>query len=431
MNTNWKDYLLPILIGLCALSVSASAAIYSVSGLAKLFAGASIQVMIMAGSLEVAKLVIATLLHQYWNTLNKVLRLYLTISVAVLVLITSMGIYGFLSSAYQNTAIGFETASKEVVFLKQKEAFYQKDLDRLDEELNRISSAITGLSQTRATEIKDASGSTTGVSTTELRLADSRIRSEEANRTQVLANRNVVADSLKNIQTKILNLEVQASSNAELGPLIYLSKLTGESMDVIINALLLVIIFVFDPLAISLVLAANFAFDKIKNKSIPEPVKQPKAEPIEVKDKKLRKVKNKPKPGRKGRPSSKKPKKIGFEVEETPPPPFEPEVQQELPEPVQEPVKADEGVVEPEEIKEPEVEIEKIIIHQKEESEEASEKVFDEGYTGNIPVDAKIGKILQKTPSHVSVLLTNGKRLRLTRKEYEDFINRQNLNKLQ
>ena len=82
----------PTIIALSALSVSGSAAFYSVSGLSKLFAGASLEVIIMAGSLEVAKLVIASLLYQYWDTVNKLLRAYLSIAAVVLVLITSMGI---------------------------------------------------------------------------------------------------------------------------------------------------------------------------------------------------------------------------------------------------------------------------------------------------------------------------------------------------
>ena len=99
-----KERIFPTLIALSALSVSASAAFYSVSGLSKLFAGASTEVIIMAGSLEVAKLVIASLLYQYWSKLNKLLRIYLTTAATVLILITSVGIYGFLSAAYQQTA---------------------------------------------------------------------------------------------------------------------------------------------------------------------------------------------------------------------------------------------------------------------------------------------------------------------------------------
>ena len=87
-----KKGFFPFLIAASALSVSASAAFYSVSGLSKLFAGASFEVIIMAASLEVAKLVIASLLYQYWDTINKWLRTYLTIAATVLVLITSMGI---------------------------------------------------------------------------------------------------------------------------------------------------------------------------------------------------------------------------------------------------------------------------------------------------------------------------------------------------
>lgn len=273
--SNWKEYILPILIGLSALSVSASAAIYSVSGLAKLFAGATLQVIIMAGSLEIAKLVTATLLHQYWNSINRLLKFYLTLAVVVLVLITSMGIYGFLSSAYQSTAVIYETSLKEVDFLKQKQLFYSTDLNRYDLELDRISSNITELSKSKTVqyEISDPNapgGKRTAISTIELRSAEARLKIEDTNRIEIFNKRNQTADSLKNIQTQILNLEVQSSSNSELGPLIYLSELTGRPMNEIINILLLIIIFVFDPLAIALVLAANFAFDSIKKTLKPE-----------------------------------------------------------------------------------------------------------------------------------------------------------------
>ena len=98
-----KKYIFPSVIALSALSVSASAAFYSVFGLSKLFAGASLEVIIMAGSLEAAKLVVASLLYQYWNDINKWLKYYLTLSVFILMIITSGGIYGFLSGAFQET----------------------------------------------------------------------------------------------------------------------------------------------------------------------------------------------------------------------------------------------------------------------------------------------------------------------------------------
>jgi len=256
---------LPALIALSALSVSASAAFYSVSGLSKLFAGASFEVTIMAASLEVAKLVTASLLYQYWDTLSKLLRTYLTVATFILVLITSMGIYGFLSAAYQDTYRQLTMKNNQTSFLEQKKEFYEKDVIRYDEELERISTNISVLSNAKAAsiQVRDTSSSTgfrQTISTSELRMAQKRISVEEENKGRVQAKREVAADSLQKYQLEILELENNTEVAGELGPLEYLSGLTGIGMDRIINYLLLVIIFVFDPLAISLVIAANFAF---------------------------------------------------------------------------------------------------------------------------------------------------------------------------
>ena len=264
-----KKYTLPIIIAISAISVSISAAYYSITGLSKLFAGASTEVAVMATSLEVSKLVIVSLLYRYWNSINKVLRTYLTLAATVLILITSMGIYGFLSAAYQDTYRGLEVKNNKISFITQKKDFYEKDVARFDAELERISSNIATLSNSKSSsiQVKDTSvvgGVRTTISTTEIRLAQKRIAIEEENRIQVQHQRQVAADSLQKFQLEILQLENNSDIAGELGPLEYLSGLTGISMDRIINVLLLVIIFVFDPLAISLVLAANFAFERIK-----------------------------------------------------------------------------------------------------------------------------------------------------------------------
>ena len=268
-----KANILPFIIALSALSVSASAAFYSVSGLSKLFAGASFEVIIMAGSLEFAKLIIASLLYQYWDTINKYLRTYLTVAAVVLVLITSMGIYGFLSAAYQETYQKLTVNQNKIEFLENKAKFYEDDVTRYDEDLERISTNISTLSNAKATsiQVRDTTSSTgfrSTVSTAELRLAQSRISVEEENRKQVNERRTVAADSLQKYKLQILELQNSSDTVGELGPLQYLSGLTGTPMDKIINILLLVIIFVFDPLAISLVVAANFAFEKANQKNL-------------------------------------------------------------------------------------------------------------------------------------------------------------------
>lgn len=253
-----------ILLGLSALFVAANAAFFSVSGLSKLFAGASLAVIFMASSLELAKLVTAGYLYNYWSKINKVFRVYLTIGTLILVLITSLGIYGFLTAAFQETFSVFSVTEKQKSFLKQKEEVWEKDVARYDTELNRISDNISTLSKAKTSTIQvrdtsTASGYRNTVSTSEIRLAQKRITIEEENRNKVQEKRDVAADSLQSIQIKLLDLETDTEISAELGPLQYLSGLLDKPMDKIINWFILIIIFVFDPLAIALVVAFNNA----------------------------------------------------------------------------------------------------------------------------------------------------------------------------
>jgi len=267
MLSNIKKGFLPFLIGFSALSVSASAAFYSVFGLSKLFAGASTEVIIMAGSLEVAKLVTASLLYQYWDSINKILRAYLAIATVILILITSMGIYGFLSAAYQQTFNQLTIVENEKKFIQQKVDFYQQDVTRYEKELQQILDNITSLSEARSVsiQVKDTSvvgGIRNTISTVDLRASQARLTVEENKRKDVNLKRDIAVDSLRTYQRQILELDNNVEVAGELGPLKYLSGLTGYPMDKIINLLLLVIIFVFDPLAVSLVIAANFAYNK-------------------------------------------------------------------------------------------------------------------------------------------------------------------------
>lgn len=275
----------PFIIAFSALSVSLSAAFYSVSGLGKLFAGASLQVIIMASSLEVAKLVIASLLYQYWDTLNKVLRAYLSIATIVLMLITSMGIYGFLSGAYQETANRAGTVDAQVTLLETKRANYIGQRDLLVKEKEGLVTSMTSLQSGLAnnkTSYVDKKGNLIQSSSSADRKSLERQLDASNTRQESL---NVKLDD---INTKIFELdnqiiEVKTGSDiaAELGPLKYISGLTGTPMDQIVNYLLLIIIFVFDPLAISLVIAANFAFAQLKPK---ETLYEDKAYHDEVKE---------------------------------------------------------------------------------------------------------------------------------------------------
>ena len=260
-----KERIFPFIIALSALSVSASAAVYSVTGLSMLFAGASTAVMIMAASLEVAKLVIASLLYQYWDKLNKVLRIYLTIAATVLILITSAGIYGYLSSAYQKTADQTSIVDSRVASLETKKKLYENTRAGILQEKQSLSELKGTLSKGSTTQFTDRKGNLVVRSNNaSIKQIESASKSDE----KLSSKLDVVNDSIFSIESKILEIKTTSTAESELGPLKYLSALTGVAMDRIINWYILVIIFVFDPLAIALVVAANFAFAQLRKTPI-------------------------------------------------------------------------------------------------------------------------------------------------------------------
>ena len=265
-----KERLFPLLIAFSALSVSVSAAFYSVSGLSKLFAGAAFAVIVMAASLEIAKLVIASLLYQYRKNLPRLLKWYLSMACVVLILITSMGIYGFLSAAYQETAAKAGSIDSQITLIEVKRDNIKEQLAVYNEEKSSINSAVadlrTGLSNNKI-QYTDTLGNVITTTSRATRNALTKQLDQAIDR-QTIINGKVddLNQKLFDYETEIVEVRLSDAVSSELGPLKYLSGLTGLPMDQIINYLLLTIIFVFDPLAIALVVAANFAFDQIRPK---------------------------------------------------------------------------------------------------------------------------------------------------------------------
>jgi hypothetical protein len=260
-----KERVFPFIIALSALSVSASAAVYSITGLSMLFAGASTAVMIMASSLEISKLVIASLLYQYWNKLNKILRIYLTIAAVILILITSAGIYGYLSSAYQKTADQTSIVDSRVASLETKKKLYENTRAGILQEKQSLSELKGSLSKGSTTQFTDRKGNLVVRSNNaSIKQIENASKSDD----KLSSKLDIINDSIFSIESKILEVKTNATATSELGPLKYLSALTGVTMDRIINWYILVIIFVFDPLAIALVIAANFAFAQLRKTPI-------------------------------------------------------------------------------------------------------------------------------------------------------------------
>ena len=231
-NQLGNEKLFPYLVGLSALMVAGSAAFYSVYGLSKLFSGATFAVIVMAGSLEFAKLVTASFLYRFWDKINIVMRNYMLVGVVTLVIITSAGIFGFLSNAYQGATIGFQKESTKLLALEER-------LDNLQEEKRSLKDDL----EFQLNELPD-----------NYRTAKRKLRTDYNPQIQEV-NQEVLE-----IKEQISNLELKLiDTGIDVGPAIYLAKIFDTDVDTVVKYFIFVLIFVFDPMAVVLVIAYNVA----------------------------------------------------------------------------------------------------------------------------------------------------------------------------
>ena len=219
-------------IGLSALLIAGSAAAFSVYGLAKLFSGAFISVVIMAGSLELGKLVTASFLYRYWNMINWFQKVYMTIATIVLVFITSAGIFGYLSNAYQGATLEFEKQSTELLTIEER-------IEQLDEDKVFLKE-----------ELEQAIGE----------LPDNYITAKRKLREEYNPQITQLNQELLEYKTRRADLEIElVSTGVDVGPAIYLARTFGTDIDTVVKFFIFILIFVFDPLAVMLVIAYNQA----------------------------------------------------------------------------------------------------------------------------------------------------------------------------
>ena len=217
-------------VGLSALFIAGSAAFFSVFGLSKLFAGATLSVIIMAGSLEFGKIIGASFLYRYWNKINNWLKIYMTVGVITLVGITSAGIFGFLSNAYQGATIEFEKQSTVLLYKEDRLEQLEEDKVYLKDELVQ---SIASLPDNYIT-------------------AKRKLR-EDYNPKVLELN-----DMILNVKQDISDLKVRlVETGVDVGPAIYLAKTFNTDIDTVVKFFILILIFVFDPMAVSLVIAYN------------------------------------------------------------------------------------------------------------------------------------------------------------------------------
>jgi hypothetical protein len=265
-----KVFNLKNLIWFCAIGLAVFSGYYSVFGISKLFSGGSWSIIGMAAMLELSKLVVVSFLHDHFKTLRLLFKGYLVSAAVVLMAITSIGVYGYLTNSYQETAKTIYKAQNEMVLLDQKKKLFEEQKIQIDKAIEDKNNRLKSLDQIRVSQQNAYTQQLTqkrGTSGLSKNMSSIDKSSEGLNNDISLLTQKsfALADSIAKIdQTKLT--VTNESFSSELGPLLYLSRITGIPMDNVVNWFILILVIVFDPLAVSLVIAANHLSSKEKQK---------------------------------------------------------------------------------------------------------------------------------------------------------------------
>lgn len=259
-----NNRILKFTIGFTALLLAVVAAYFSISGLAKLFAGSGIAILVMAGTLEFSKLITVSYVYRYWNATSLVLRYYLLIAISILMMITSLGIYGFLTSGYQKTKTSFDLSNTSILTLQNKKEAVDNKIQSLSDKITISNNRIQTLSNQRTNVErridKSFDSDKFNVSNKQTTIASNIERdiNKLSSDVDVLTNEKLVLmDSSSNLTTLITQNTISNLGATELGPLVYIANILSISIDKAVNFLILLFIFVFDPLAIALWIVFN------------------------------------------------------------------------------------------------------------------------------------------------------------------------------
>jgi hypothetical protein len=215
-----------ILLALAAVLVSVTGAFFSVTGLVALFSGAGLSVAIMAGSLEFSKFVVVGFVYRFWGHIHRPLRVYLVFSVVVLMFITSVGIYGYLSNAYGVASIEVHAHLMAIESL-------EKENERIQGQMTDLKAFVDQIPKSRLSKKFEFQ------------------REYEPRMKELRAASEVVLKRIDERKLGFLHLQTK------VGPVVYLAKAFGVDVDDVVKYLILIFVSVFDPLAVSLVFCLN------------------------------------------------------------------------------------------------------------------------------------------------------------------------------
>lgn len=292
MNIN-KKLLFPLIILLSALGLASVAAYFSIIGISTLFSGAALSVGIMALFLEIGKIISVSFAYRYWNRCKFYLKSYLVVSMLILMIITSAGISGMLMSAYQKSSIEYSVIQEKIKTTEQQKIYYQDKITvsklRIDalsklrySQESRMSEVVTNEFLTRnPLQLKQLQQQTIDLITS----TDKDIK-EENDKIQLSI------DDISKIDDKVNTMKLGSAEKKDVQTFKFVADALGMSLDQVARWFILMLIFVFDPLAICLILAYNVAVYKREDESVyddipqetlkmlPEPKKITSTEPI-------------------------------------------------------------------------------------------------------------------------------------------------------
>jgi hypothetical protein len=246
-----------IILAFSAFFVAVCAAFFSIKGIMVLFAGSPLAVAVMASSLEIGKLVAASFLHTYWKKSSFLLKTYLVTAVFVLMGITSLGIFGYLSGAYQTHMVAVSTFDQKIAMLEAEANALSKSGNEYTERIKLLTNLRTDQEQ----RIKDAGNlkAPREQAYKAISEANEEIKNKEASLSKD-------RERLIEIEKEVSGLKITMNTSTDIGSFKFIAKAIGTDVDTAVRYFIFALMFVFDPLAVTLVLALNKLLEEREEK---------------------------------------------------------------------------------------------------------------------------------------------------------------------
>jgi hypothetical protein len=246
------------ILGTSALFIAMCAAFFSVYGISILFSGAFISTVIMSSSLEIGKVVGVTFLYRYWKNTKTYLKTYLILAVLTLMVITSLGVFGYLSMAYQKSSLEYAAVQNKITTTELQKTYHQDKISAAKQSIE----ALTKLRSVQQGQLSTLSTNDTLMRTpiafkSSFQLISDQITDTDKNIKDENQKIQSSVDGISKIDDQVNQLKLGADSHKDIQTFKFVADAVGMTLDKVARLFILMIIFVFDPLAIGLILAYN------------------------------------------------------------------------------------------------------------------------------------------------------------------------------